>query len=1563
MMTVAKLSAGDGYAYYTRHTAAGDTSLKAGQELGDYYLATGTPAGQWMGAGTHTLAVSGEVSESQMKSLFGLGFHPNAQQTMAAMISAGASAEEAQKWAQLGRRYATFKSPSSELSRAIDEALATAEERQGVPLDPGQRRAVRMKTSSIMFQERHGRRPKNPQELTTWMGQQFRSGQAPVAGFDLTFSAPKSVSVVWATADEATSQAVERAHQQALEEALAYLEGHAIYGRAGAGGSHQVAVEGAVATRFRHWTSREGDPQLHDHLVISNKVRRADLDPATPATEGWVTIDGQTLYRHVHAASAVYDRALADRMRGLGFAMENRSQPTEKKLRMEVAGITDETIAEFSARRRQITAKTNELIEEWEKEHGREADTWTRNRLAQEATLATRSKKEATDPFPDLVAKSRSRLTQSLPDRNPYRTLGPRDIDVDGAARELLEALSSRRSTWNLAHLETRLNMWGAAHGASPAVLDQVRAATLSKAVSLTPESTAPDLLRQASTTKWFTTQAVMDAESSVIDAAAQLALPTVTPAQFDAALAAHEDPLDEGQIALARTFATGEHLVETGIGPAGAGKTTAMRLCVEAVEASGHRVIGLSTNARAAEVFATETGTFATSLAMWTTQRHREQPAPEFRLQAGDIIIVDEASMASTQHLAQVLDDARQAGAFVRLLGDPAQLGAVESGGLLRELDRRYGATRLETLWRFVDVAEADASVRLATTGEVTWYAGHDRIHGVAADDLPDRVMRQWFDRTQAGHDVAVMASTNDEVTTLNQAAQKLRREAGQVDHTRTVDLRDGTQAGIGDIILTRAVDRKLTTTDGHSYVHNGDRWTVTDLTPAGDIVATDAGGHRVILPADYVRASTQLGYASTVHVAQGRTVDQALLVVSDRTDRQGLYVGMTRGRESNEAFVPLSGGRSAHQVVEAAARRVSEAQSAHEVMAIQQQLVDDPAQAIRIFRAQVAEADRPRFDAHIRASYADIYGPGRELEAASAADVLIQSDSRAALDNALRRSEAAGFSVPHILAATAPERVTGAADPARVVAWRIDRHLTRAAATTPSADGPLAIYTDAQLTALAERSAAELAAAKVTLRDAARLQRDEPTAVAMKNGQQAPAWTDRPHGYLTRDELSDALDDAQAAVTDSTAQVHDARDELDVARKEWRELNVDGHRTSPQAIEAAERVEYATGALAAAQETDRLARSDYAELHDELRTRRHMTGKSWAQETRSRDAAAARQAVPERYVDPAEAVTHRYATHEDLEQAHQAHSRASIIHAQVRSEQNTRALTPDMAAPYRVGLPTWAGASNALHDDLVPEARREQLVDAAGWLTQHLANRGEALALDPSQAPWTRELGPVPTDQNLRDRWATTAGRIDAYRRLAGYTEPDRALPTARRGSREASEIHTLRAALSDLRRDIARAPKIPTTPRQPTSPWTQLQGRPSVTTLTQPDTRTTPQEETMSQPVTEQRETVATHLVVDDQHELEHVALDRDHQMSHQAMDRDHEAAHNDAEQIEPATKEPAQEAPASGSNLNAARDRLQQLRAQRSQSTAPLSGNTTTPQHDQNRPARTRRGPKR
>ena len=223
----------------------------------------------------------------------------------------------------------------------------------------------------------------------------------PVAGFDCTFTPAKSVSVLWALADDPTRDAIYAAHRQAIADVLAIVERDVARTRIGTNGAAQVATRGVIAAAFDHWDSRDNDPNLHTHVVIANRVQGPD--------GRWRTLDSRAVHRAAVAMSERYDALLADHLAtSLGLEWEYRERGPRRNPAYELAAVPEALIAEFSQRSARIDAETDRLIAAYVAAHGREPDPATVIRLRQQATLATRAVKEV-HPLADLTEDWRQR--------------------------------------------------------------------------------------------------------------------------------------------------------------------------------------------------------------------------------------------------------------------------------------------------------------------------------------------------------------------------------------------------------------------------------------------------------------------------------------------------------------------------------------------------------------------------------------------------------------------------------------------------------------------------------------------------------------------------------------------------------------------------------------------------------------------------------------------------------------------------------------------------------------------------------------------------------------------------------------------------------------------------------------------------------------------------------------------------------------------------------------------------------------------------------------------------
>ena len=449
MMTLHKLHAGDGYTYLTRQVAAGDEGRSPGQQLADYYTASGNPPGQWMGSGAEDLAVQGRVTEAQMRALFGLGMHPDAEQIVTLDLAAGRTQQEAQKAAKLGRAFPNYQT-----------------------LEP---RTIRVARRIEDFHHEHGREPSKA-ERSRIEAQEARKDRHAVAGYDLVFTPVKSASLLWALGSATTRQQVEAAHHEAVTDTLRWLEQETAFARIGNTGEAQIDTRGFIAAAFDHRDSRAGDPDLHTHVAISNKVRAAhDYPDGRPR---WLSLDARVIHAAAVAASERYNTRLEDalaRRLGVEFVERADSRRPDKRSVREIAGIPDTLIRHFSRRRAAIEDRYRELAAEYREKHHHEPPREVQHQLAQQATLETREAKAPGTSLADKITgwraeakkvlgnRSLENLEQQCLQRGPQITR-PADVPIDEIAASVIAVVSEEKATWTrwnlLAETERQLRSY-----------------------------------------------------------------------------------------------------------------------------------------------------------------------------------------------------------------------------------------------------------------------------------------------------------------------------------------------------------------------------------------------------------------------------------------------------------------------------------------------------------------------------------------------------------------------------------------------------------------------------------------------------------------------------------------------------------------------------------------------------------------------------------------------------------------------------------------------------------------------------------------------------------------------------------------------------------------------------------------------------------------------------------------------------------------------------------------------------------------------------------------------
>jgi AAA domain-containing protein len=418
-----------------------------------------------------------------------------------------------------------------------------------------------------------------------------------------------------------------------------------------------------------------------------------------------------------------------------------------------------------------------------------------------------------------------------------------------------------------------------------------------------------------------YTSRRIIDAEQRLVAAAGRREGASVEQTAVELAfleMAANRTALDAGQASLVQQMCTSGTRLQLAIAPAGAGKTTAMRALTLAWTEDGGQVIGLAPSAAAAAVLGEQTGSRSDTLAKLTwSLDHGNLPEWAAAVGPSTLVIIDEAGMADTLSLDTAVRFAIGRGASVRLIGDDQQLAAIGAGGVLRDIKNSHGALHLTELHRFTDTAEAAASRKLrhGDPGALGYYLDHGRVHVGDLAKITEDAFNAWISDRAVGLDAIMLGPTRELVAELNRRARDHRRYGAPTG--QEVRLGDGNQASVGDVIITRRNDRqlRLSATD---WIKNGDGWTITRVGRQGHLTVRHTRSHLTVrLPADYVQASTGLGYASTIHGAQGVSADTMHGMLTGHESRQQLYTMLSRGRHANHLYLQVVGDGDPHSVI----------------------------------------------------------------------------------------------------------------------------------------------------------------------------------------------------------------------------------------------------------------------------------------------------------------------------------------------------------------------------------------------------------------------------------------------------------------------------------------------------------------------------------------------------------------------------------------------------------------------------------------------------------------------
>jgi Ti-type conjugative transfer relaxase TraA len=748
-------------------------------------------------------------------------------------------------------------------------------------------------------------------------------------GHDLTFSAPKSVSVAWAMGDEALRKAIAIKHEEAVREALDFIESKAGFARVGKQGQELVRAPLLFAL-FEHGTSRAGDPQLHTHaLCINLTVHEGGRKTA---------IDSTHLYHWKMAAGAMYRAALAQGMQELGLAVEQRR--VGASIGFELKAIPKSIIEEFSKRRAEIEqqlkiragsldAASPKYAEMVAKETRRTKDTEkTRKELVGEWQEFGRDQ----GITPEYLYATREPLGRISPEERAERR--------ETIFREALGALSEQHSHWNEADLTKAVAERAAgkisALDVQSLVSEKLIGPELVRLGSLTTDTKSQNPSRYIDRTEErFTTPEILQLERQMLKNVERIVRGPESGSReelIEKAIGEGPRTLDPEQAHAVRWLCGGPGVgLMSGI--AGAGKTTTIQTCHEVWKTEGRDVLGCAVAGAAAKRLQQETGIQSRTLEslLWNLDNDRIQ------LTDRSVVVMDEAGMCGTRHMARLVEHVSNTpGARLMLLGDAKQLQSITAGGPFKYLASALGEAKLENIRRQEaqwarDAVKAFQQGRARDAIAAFVQQGHFHLSESRPQAMA-QLVAQW--KSDGGifkpGSVLMLASLNSEVKELNLRAQAERIRAGEVDPEKKL-FANGVFFHEGDRLQFA---KKL----GELGVENSDTGTVLRVNPRQERlwVRHDDDGRIIDLSLKrYSPENIRLGYASTTHKAQGATIEHVhVLIGGPLTDQHMGYVQASRSRKSTHLFCDkdAAGGPELSDLTRALSRE-NQKTMAHEV------------------------------------------------------------------------------------------------------------------------------------------------------------------------------------------------------------------------------------------------------------------------------------------------------------------------------------------------------------------------------------------------------------------------------------------------------------------------------------------------------------------------------------------------------------------------------------------------------------------------------------------------------
>lgn len=696
------------------------------------------------------------------------------------------------------------------------------------------------------------------------------------AGWDLTFSAPKSVSIAWALGEPELRDAIEKSQLAAVEKAIQYLESTAIT-RLGKGGSEKAKPVGLIAASFQHSSSREDDPQLHTHTLIANVCQRPDGSTGT--------IESSTFFAHKMTAGAIYRAELASSLRSQGFTLEE-----DVKESFKISGISKECCQQFSKRRDDIEAYL-------------EKRGLSDPKSSAIASLATRSN------------KTESSLCQKIGDWQIEAS--PFGIDAKSitglqtfskcskelpTTEEILSELTEKSSTFREQDLIRILAIKSQFMDFDrELVLKEIKQSN--QLINLS--SYTDGQKRYTSIEMWQIEQGILSKALAGKDSNTHHLSDKLIETEIARIAAKNGFELNDEQNEAVRYIAHKSGTIACIEGMAGTGKTTALEVINAVYKSAGYQVIGCALSGKAAEGLEEGSGIKSSTIHSLLLRLERN----EVELNEKSVIIVDEAGMVGSRLYSALVENAHKAGAKLVLVGDYRQLQPIDAGGMFKQITLSLGSAELVEIRRQKEEwhKEAIHHVVAGRSAEAIEAFNSRGLINIASEKIEaiQNMVHDWYDDPNALINKTMLSGTRYETRLCNEEARQLLKANGSINSSVSarVSCSDGYEREFcaGDRILFSKNNLPL-------GVKNGTAGRVENiyLDAEGHTqfqVVTDSGETVNFRTEDYNELLH--GYCVSVHKSQGATVNKTYLLTNERmTDKEWSYVALSRSRGETKIY-----------------------------------------------------------------------------------------------------------------------------------------------------------------------------------------------------------------------------------------------------------------------------------------------------------------------------------------------------------------------------------------------------------------------------------------------------------------------------------------------------------------------------------------------------------------------------------------------------------------------------------------------------------------------------------